>query len=352
MTQRGWWSLALGLLAGVAIILGFKMLSGPSVSDGSAAAPGDTDARTITRSSESDSAVSPFSTDVNSNGGADQSASSASSVNTVERPTSVDTASEPSVTREWPEVDIYSLGQRNITDADFATLVERLKADPEFLQAIINEFRLETDTDRLRRLAQLLGDVNLPEVTALASELIFSGDSASRKVGLELLKYVQPGNNDARELVAGLLTTEYQPEVLVDTLNTLAVPGEVDNESRAGMSEQVALLATHQDARVRRSSIDILSRWSEDPQHTPIILNGLQDEDRFVRQTSAYALVGHEDESYEVIQSLLAVAANPDEEKRVRRGSILALKGMAIDTETRNRVAAIELQLNTRTLDR
>jgi len=63
-------------------------------------------------------------------------------------------------------------------------------------------------------------------------------------------------------------------------------------------------------------------------------------------------LVGHEDESYEVIQSLLAVAANPDEEKRVRRGSILALKGMAIDTETRNRVAAIELQLNTRTLDR
>ena len=44
----------------------------------------------------------------------------------------------------------------------------------------------------------------------------------------------------------------------------------------------------------------------------------------------------------------MAVAANTDEVERVRRGSILALKGMAIDDATRQRVAAIELQLNTR----
>ena len=148
--------------------------------------------------------------------------------------------------------------------------------------------------------------------------------------------------------MSGLLATEYEADVLVDTLTALAVPGTVDDETRVGMSEQVALLAAHPDASVRRSSIDILSRWTNDPAHTPIIVNGLQDEDRFVRQTSAYALVGHEDQSYEVIQSLMAVAADTNEVERVRRGSILALKGMAIDDATRQRVAAIELQLNTR----
>ncbi len=354
MTHRGWWSLALCLLAGVAIILMSRFSSSPSDNGGSATGDMNSEIGTVEsvkKPPESPSgAPSPFSTDTTAVDGKSAEADDAAGTGETDADlTAAVTVNDSStLAKEWPEVDIYNLGRSDISDSDFASLAERLNADPDFLQAIINEFRLETDVDRLRRLAQLLGDVNLPEVTTLASEMIFSGDPASRKVGLELLKYIQPGNSDAHSLVSGLLTTEYGPEVLVDTLTALAVPGTVDDDTRAVLSDQVAVLATHQDANVRRSSIDILSRWSEDSVHTPIILNGLQDENRFVRQTSAYALVGHEDESYEVIQSLMAVASDTNEVERVRRGSILALKGMAIDDATKNRLATIERQLNTR----
>lgn len=350
MTRRGWWSLALCFFAGVAIILALRFSSSPSDREGSITANGDANSSAITSSENPSKTPSPFSTDTAVAGGENTRQNSSTDMTDPDtgQATVVSDGGSTSTAREWPNVDIYNLGRRDITDTDFRNLAERLNADPDFLQAVINEFRLETDTNRLRRLAQLLGDVNAPEVTALASEMIFSGDPDSRKVGLQLLKYVQPGNSEAQALVSGLLTTEFEPDVLVDTLTALSVPGTVDNDTRVGMSEQVALLTTHPDPGVRRNSIEILSRWTEDPAHTPIILNGLQDEDRFVRQTSAYALVGHEDESYEVIQSLMAVASNTDEVVRVRRGSILALKGMAIDDATRERLATIELQLNTR----
>ncbi len=349
MTRRGWSYLSLCLLAGVAIVLVSRFISSPSDKEGSNVSTANTDSGEIV-ATENSSSTSPFSTKetVADAGNTVQGNSVGATATDQQQNKLVANDGSSTAPEVWPEVDIYNLGRSGISDADFKSLTERLNADPEFLQAIINEFRLETDTARLRRLAQLLGDVNVPEVTALASELIFSGDPATRKVGLELLKYIQPGNSEAQALVSGLLATEYEADVLVDTLTALAVPGTVDDETRVGMSEQVALLAAHPDASVRRSSIDILSRWTNDPAHTPIIVNGLQDEDRFVRQTSAYALVGHEDQSYEVIQSLMAVAADTNEVERVRRGSILALKGMAIDDATRQRVAAIELQLNTR----
>ena len=349
MTRRGWSYLSLCLLAGVAIVLVSRFISSPSDKEGSNVSISNTDSGEIV-ATENSSSTSPFSTKetVADAGNTVQGNSASATTSNPQQNKVVANNGSSTEARVWPEVDVYNLGRSNISDADFESLAKRLNADPEFLQAVINEFRLETDTARLRRLAQLLGDVNVPEVTALASELIFSGDPATRKIGLELLKYIQPGNSEAQALVSGLLATEYEADVLVDTLTALAVPGTVDDETRVGMSEQVALLTAHPDASVRRSSIDILSRWTNDPAHTPIIVNGLQDEDRFVRQTSAYALVGHEDQSYEVIQSLMAVAANTDEVVRVRRGSILALKGMAIDDATRQRVAAIELQLNTR----
>ena len=349
MTRRGWSYLSLCLLAGVAIVLVSRFISSPSDKEGSNVSTANTDSGEIV-ATENSLTTSPFSTKetVADAGNTVQGNSVGATATDQQQNKLVANDGSSTAPEVWPEVDIYNLGRSSISDADFKSLTERLNADPEFLQAIINEFRLETDTARLRRLAQLLGDVNVPEVTALASELIFSGDPATRKVGLELLKYIQPGNSEAQALVSGLLATEYEADVLVDTLTALAVPGTVDDETRVGMSEQVALLAAHPDASVRRSSIDILSRWTNDPAHTPIIVNGLQDEDRFVRQTSAYALVGHEDQSYEVIQSLMSVAADTNEVVRVRRGSILALKGMAIDDATRQRVAAIELQLNTR----
>lgn len=250
--------------------------------------------------------------------------------------------------RQFPALDVLALGQSPINDADFNAIVKRLRADPQALQQLIDEFRQESNPQRLVELSRLLGEVGGPKVTLTASELIFSGDEQSRTLGLELLQQVQPGNSDARDIVSGLLTTEVEPGVLVDTLTTLASPGKVDDQARANLSEQVAYLTEHDDASVRAISLNILSRWTNDSRYTSVLVGGLDDSIPVVRESAAYALVGHEDPSQEVMDSLFAVMDNNQEDESVRRGVILALKGMDLTDLQHSHIAAVERKLDSR----
>jgi len=247
-----------------------------------------------------------------------------------------------------PPVDVSIIGQSPINDTEFNALVERLRADSQLLQQLIDEFRQETDPQRLTELSRLLGEVGGPDVTLSASELIFSGDAQSRQLGLELLQQVQPGNSDARDIVSGLLATEVEPDVLVGTLTTLASPGDVEDVARANLSEQVAYLTQHDDASVRAISLNILSRWTTDSRYTAVLLDGLDDSIPTVRESAAYALVGHEDPSQDVLDSLFVVMDNSQEQESVRRGAILALKGMALSDPQRSHIRAVERALDSR----
>ncbi len=249
--------------------------------------------------------------------------------------------------QSFEPVDVTTLGREELDDAAFEKLVAHIQADPQLLQQLIDELRQETDPVRLAALANLLGEVGGPEVTLSASELVFSGDPESRRIGLDLLQAIQPGNAEARDIATTLLATEVDPTVLVNTLTTLARPGAVDDSTRQFMSDQVAFLADHESEKVRSISLNILSRWSTDGQYTDVISNGLSDPATRVRKSAAYALVGHENVSQNLIDSLLVVAANTDENKRVRRGAILALKGMPISDYEREQLMAAELELNT-----
>ncbi len=248
----------------------------------------------------------------------------------------------------FPPLDISAIGQSSINDADFEALVERLRADPQLLLQLIDEFRQETNPQRLAILSRLLGEVGGPDVTLSASELIFSGDAQSRALGLELLQQVQPGNSDARDIVSGLLATEVEPGVLVSTLTTLASPGNVDDVARANLSEQVAYLTEHDDASVRAISLNILSRWTTDSRYTSVLIGGLNDSIPTVRESAAYALVGHEDPSQDVLDSLFTVIDNNQENESVRRGAILALRGMALSDAQRTHIAKVERALDSR----
>ena len=247
-----------------------------------------------------------------------------------------------------PNVNLSAIGRSFISDTEFAALVERIQSDPHLLTQLIDEFRQETDPQRLAELARLLGEVGGPDVTLTASELIFSGDAQARDLGLELLQQVQPGNSDARDIVTGMLATEVEPEVLVGTLTTLARPGNVDIETRASLSEQVAWLTEHEDASVRAVSLNILSRWSVDATYTSVLIGGLDDSVSTVRESAAYALVGHEDTGPQVTSSLFAVIDNDREEEAVRRGAILALRGMTLTDEQQGHINAIERKLDSR----
>lgn len=244
-------------------------------------------------------------------------------------------------------LDISSLGRTAIADEAFDQWVVELRDNPTLLQRLIDEFRQETNLERRERLSRLLGDVGGADVTLAASELIYSGDPVSRRLGLALLQQVQPGNQQAREIASGLLATETDPTILVDTLTSLAIPGSVDDATRQSLANQVAVLTRHSDVSVRSISLNVLSRWTTDATFTPILLGGLQDEVAVVRETAVYALVGHEDSSQEVIDELMNVASNGEEEQRARRGAILALRGMPISRTLRQQLADIELALDT-----
>ena len=291
------------------------------------------------------SATSPFSVSDSSSSSAQISPASLEGVIDTESGEliNLDTQNNPLT----DAIDVTSLGRSTISDSEFLQIAEVLRRDPTLLQQLIDEFRQETDVARRAALSRLLGEVGGDSVTLAASELIYSGDAESRQAGLELLQQVQPGNDAARGIASSLLASEVEPDILVGTLTTLARPGNVDDNSRQFLSAQVAYLADHEDASVRSISLDILSRWSKDGQYTEVLRNGLYDQESVVRESAAYALVGHDNISPSLIESLLSVALNSSEDKRARSGAILALQGMPIDSVVKQQVAAAQLELNT-----
>ena len=292
---------------------------------------------------------SPFSLDSASSESSTLPVESDSSSDLVS--TTVTPSSEQGVEKNQPlgpAIDVTNLGRSAINDAEFLELTNALRNDAVLLQQLIDELRQETDPKRRATLARILGEVGGDSAVLTASELIYSGDEASRRIGLALLQQIQPGNAEARDIASTLLATEIEPAILVGSLTALARPGEVDDSSRRYLSDQVAFLTDHEDAKVRSISLSILSRWSKDGQYTEVLQNGLNDQEVNVRESAAYALVGHDNVSQSLIDSLLLSATNSAEGKQVRRGAILALKGMALDDSVRQQVIAAELELDTR----
>lgn len=235
----------------------------------------------------------------------------------------------------------------SLSEDELGLLVARLKNDPALLAQLMDEFRQELDPDRKKRLAMVLGEVGGEQVTLLASELIFSGDSDARSLGMDLLQDIQPGNAQARNIASNMLATEVDPDTLVDAMTALASPGEVDASSRAYLSDQLALLATHEDESVRSISLDILSRWSDDGRYTDVLVSGLNDSSEYVRASAAYALVSHEDQSPDVVDRLFSTLRASVETAHVKRAVILALRSMPLTAAQDSELVSLERRLNT-----
>jgi len=340
--------LIVGLCACAAVSVIWS-LSGTSSRLGDDRLASDKDNTVVADRIETDSAMnSPFATrkpddslNVNPAAQAELAPASALVVDTTGADTNAVSTDSPAT------IDVTTLGWSPVSDEAFEQLVARLRNDPALLQQLVDEFRQETDPERRMQLLNLLGEAGGSAVTLAASELIYSGNPESRRQGLELLQMVQPDNAEARNIASSLLTTEVEPGVLVSTLTTLANPADVDDESREFLSEQIAILATHDDASVRSISLDILSRWSTSGQFTSVLVNGLSDSADVVRESAAYSLVGRQDAGESVMAALYAVAIDPSENRRARRGSILALRGMPITFSQREALVRAERELDT-----
>lgn len=301
-----------------------------------------TGAQVVSDSAEPAVANSPFAVQ-------QQSTDASTETNTTAFDTSAASVanSDSALSRNSTEsIDVTTLGYGSLSDADLLILIDQLKNDPSLLQQLIDEFRQENDPARRQRLSSILSLVGGEGVTLLASELIYSGDEQSRNLGLSLLQELQPDNEEAREIISGMLATEVEPTVLTSTLSALATPGNVDDASRGYLSSQVSLLTTHEDPAVRGVSLEILSRWNTGDEYAPVLLDGLSDSSHSVRTAAGYALARYTGSDPQVTHQLMQVAADNTEQKRARRAAILALKQLSLSEEQRDRVLQIERRLN------
>lgn len=263
------------------------------------------------------------------------------------------TSSGVTVTREYAGqgadalgVDLYAIGVDAPSDAEFLELTRLLEENPAFMAELFEQFRYETDPDRLKRLSHLLGQFDDPLIPELASEMVFSGNTGSQLAALDLLRQVQDKNPAARNVLIDVLASESEPSVLSMALNAVNTPGEPTDLQRQNVMSNVTSLAQHDDPIIRARSIGVITKWTDDNQSTPLILGALSDTDVRVRQKAVYSLINYPYPDDNVRRQLMSVAENESEDRRARRGAIQALSGMDLSDDESGRLKAARSSVN------
>jgi len=243
---------------------------------------------------------------------------------------------------EYEPLSAYDVARKDLKDKEYSALVKRLQNDPVLMDGLLNELRSETDAKRLKRLVSVLGSTGSSEVLPVAEELVFSSDEGMRKSGLDLLSRVAPLNPEAYDIANTILRSETDPAILVSTMNVLAVPESVTPETKQSAVAQIIPLANHEEPAVRRHSVSMLVRLSNDDSLAPILYGALADEDPSVRQAAVYAYAQYPFQSAEAVERLFEIAENTSEEKGTRRAAITTLNSMQPDEQAKNRISAAQ----------
>jgi len=239
----------------------------------------------------------------------------------------------------------HAVGVDPLSDQDYAALLKRLRQEPEFLASLLEEYRLNTDPVRAKRLATLFGDLRNPEIVQTAATLVYSGNPDSQRMGLDLLSRLQPHDDEARSIAMDLLASETDPGLLVATLNVFATPAAgASTDHRELLLDNLNLLATHQHPLVRSHSISLIGRWGDGTDSNHLIA-GLTDTSSVVRARSASALKKAVNPGTSVISGLLAVAEDSSEIKTTRQSALYSLQNMPMDDEARRRYEQAVIQV-------
>ncbi|MCB1756516.1 MAG: hypothetical protein KDJ38_13420 [Gammaproteobacteria bacterium] len=233
--------------------------------------------------------------------------------------------------------ELYEIGNQPINDDDFKRLTQLLKDKPIVLQQLALEFRANTDPEKTKRLAQLLGQFDDPLVTDVGVELVLSGHTESTKSGLALLGWQQPHNPRARQAVADLLSVETDPGLLVAGLNAMANPARTDEAEQRDLLDRFSRLAGNPDPLVRSHSMAVISSWARDTNVNHILLQGLDDSDAKVRETATFAVLKSRHLSDDLKFNLLAKIEDAEETKRTREAALYALQRFDLSEDEQRR---------------
>lgn len=257
----------------------------------------------------------------------------------------LNSTSRQSSPSDFPQLLGYEVGTEDISEEDYLELVDRLRKDPALLADVLNELRAETDPDRIKRLTIMLGATGSADVLPVAEELVYSSNSLSRETGLDLLSRVAPQNPEAYDIANSILGSEADADILVSTMNVLARPKNAAPETKATAISQIMPLANHESAAVRRQSVSLLVRLTNDETLSPVLQSALSDPDASVRKAAAYAYASYPYQTAEAVQRLMDIVEDSSEESGVRKGAILAVSKMSPDAQTTERIEAAKKQM-------
>ena len=292
-----------------------------------------------------DELLSPFDPVEPSDATISQAAQQTTASTTVSSSTSKPPRATPTASEEALALQAYELGVTDLSDEQILDFTLRLKSDAAFLQAVADEFRAESDPERLKRLSLLLGEAQDPSLTPVASDMVYSGNRESQLAGLDLLRRLQPFDPSARDVVMNILTTEADPEVMVGTLNVLALPGQATDAEKQTIVDHVLPLTTNYSAAVRQRSISMISKWSDDDTAMDVLVAGLNDVDESVRKTAAYSTLGLKNPSPEIIEALFSVLEDQNELPRARKGARQSLQGKTLSESNKLRLQTADAQM-------
>ncbi|MBX2836084.1 MAG: HEAT repeat domain-containing protein [Gammaproteobacteria bacterium] len=285
----------------------------------------------------------PTNEEVAANPNTDQLSSSESVADVVVEPDGL-----PAPDAEFVPVDeaVATVALGTWDDAEIERLTDLLNSDPAFAEAVMQEFRSEADPQRLKRLANLLGELDDPALVPLAEEMLYSGNVESQQAGFLLLNKVQSKDPAARDVAMRVLSGESDPGTLVSAINILARPADIDDEQRTDILNHITPLIGHDDPMVRRRSYSTLARISDPGEATDTLLAGLNDSDPKVRQSITYSFITNAVDDQAVIYTLLSVAENVQEAPITRQGALQALRQLTLSTDEEARVNAVAGSLN------
>lgn len=249
------------------------------------------------------------------------------------------TAPEPAPV-ETNDLRAYEIAadDQNWNEAQYQFELERLRNDPQLLDALLLEFQNENDPARRRRLASLLGNFDSPAVLATLEAMI-AADVESRASAFDVLGRIQPRSARARQLAIEKLQISPEPTVQIGAMNALTtVANATTIEDRLAVQQVATELANSPNSAVRQRAVSTLGNWATSDSATAVLVQGLGDSDPAVRRSAAYAFVDYRYTTPDAISTLLSRAEDDSEQRRVRRAAALVLRGMPLTDNQRTRL--------------
>jgi len=213
-------------------------------------------------------------------------------------------------------------------------LLEEVTSNPIAYQLVLDRFLAEPESNFAQVLMPVLGQMRDPEVVSAAVTLIRTGRTTeARVIGLNLLGQLGIDVEEGRNVIRDVLRNEADSKLLSSALAVFE-PSVVRRQEIVEIHTELEPLLRHEDAEVRRLSLQALARWSFEDVRTDLIVNALNDPSEDVRAEAAYALGRIRGTSERTRSALIDRINDSSEDWSVRQQAWMSLQELPMNEQS------------------